>query len=375
MAYYPTDSSYQELILDRDIALIWPFFASGADIAVTDIMDISASSGGHKIILPNATLTSNGQNLLFNNIGGFSFDIIADDGITVIVSVDPGDILFLYLYDFSTSNGLWRVIPFGGGVNAITAITAHSSDASVLITDGSVTPPGGVIDFKLTGLLSNLIDQSNSGFPVITEYPEWDIRTLTAGSNIEITNPDGKFGDPIVNLSSAITNLTSLLVGNFAVSGSNIDASEQDTDLNMTTNGSGKLIFNGVAIDVDSNIVVNDLTVNGTFNNPLMLAAWCVFTDTVTGVNNTIITEDSQNVASITGSNGSYTITFTNPMASINYGVTISVGSNGATLPPPVYHGMWTIRDTTSLAITIVDSSGEFVTSVPDGVTVTVMSS
>lgn len=374
MAILPSDSSYQKILLTNNITLYWPFYTPEGEKTMTDIMDIEPDQNGWSITLPDASLAGIGSNFLLNNISIHSFKLLKNDGVTEITTIAGGEVKFINLTDNSTINGTWSVFPFGSGQNAITSLTATSSDASVLITDGSVVPPGGVMDFRLNGLLTNLIGQSSSGFPVITEYPEWEVRNFVAGSNIEIANPDGKFGNPVIDLNSALTGLTSLEVGDVTMSGSIITSNIVNGDIDLVTNGTGKANLNGVTIDVNNNIAnINDLTVNGKFSNPLMPSAWCVFTDTVTGSNNTIVNQASENVAGITGSNGSYVITFTNAMSSINYGIMITLGSNGSSLPPPVYHGFFTVRETTSATIAILDASGEFVQDAPDGVTVVVM--
>src|SRR5271170_336748 len=164
-------SSYQLINLTADIVLTWPFSFAGPP-TVADINDISPNQGGWTIAMPDATLAPIGQNVVFNNISAYSFQIIANDLTTVIATVTAGQVVTLYLYDNTTtpaSNGLWRVIPYGSGTNGIVALTAQSTDTSITITNGSITPPGGTINFKLPTSLTNLNTTiSNIGFPVIT---------------------------------------------------------------------------------------------------------------------------------------------------------------------------------------------------------------
>ena len=214
------------------------------------------------------------------------------------------------------------------------------------------------------------------GFPVIRSVEPMTFGTvdLVAGENITISNPDGISGEPVINLNNVVTGLSSLEVGDVTMSGSIITSNIAGGNIDMVTNGTGKLNFNGVTIDANNNIAnVNDLTVNGKFSNPYLPAAWCVFTDTVTGEDNTIVVENAQNITSITGSKGSYVINFINPMDSINYAVFITVASDGGALPPPIYHAMWTVRNINSLTIAILDASGEYVASIPHGVSVMVI--
>ena len=296
---------------------------------------------------------------------------------TELTTIAAGEVKFINLTGNTTTNGTWSVIPFGGGQATITTVTAQSSDNSINITNGNLIPPGGVIDFALPQSLTNFNDIADIGFPVIKTTAPLTFGTveLVSGENIVITNANGVSGEPVINLNNIVIGLSSLEVGDVTMSGSIITSNIANGNIDMVTNGTGKLNFNGVTVDTNNNIAnVNDLTVNGKFSNPLMPSAWCVFTDTVTGSSNNIVNQASENIASITGSNGRYVLTFTNAMSSINYGVIITLGSNGSTLPPPVYHAFFTVRETTSATIAILDASGEFVQSFPDGVTVVVMS-
>ena len=376
MAFLPSNSTYQKIELTADIVMYWPFYTPSGDITIADIMDVEANQAGWTITLPDASLSETGRNFIFSNISQYEFQVVLQDRMTELATIAAGEVKFINLTDNTTTNGTWSVIPFGGGQAAITAVTASSSDNSVNITNGSLIPPGGVIDFTLPQSLSNFNDIEAVGFPVIRSVEPMTFGTvdLVAGENITISNPDGISGEPVINLNNVVTGLSSLEVGDVTISGSIITSNIAGGNIDMVTNGTGNLNFNGVTIDANNNIAnVNDLTVNGKFSNPYLPAAWCVFTDTVTGSSNAIVNQASENITSITGSNGRYVLTFTNAMSSINYGVIITLGSNGSTLPPPVYHAFFTVRETTSATIAILDASGEFVQSFPDGVTVVVM--
>lgn len=65
---------------------------------------------------------------------------MCDDGITELITINGGEIKFINLTDNTTTNGVWSVIPFGGGQNAITSVGATSSDSSINITNGQLSP-------------------------------------------------------------------------------------------------------------------------------------------------------------------------------------------------------------------------------------------
>ena len=372
-------SSYQEIDLTSDIIFTWPTsFAGGPTIA--DINDISANQAGWTIAMPDASLVPVGQNAIFNNVSDYSFQIIANDLITVIATVASGQVIELYLRDNTTdpaTNGLWRVIPAGGGTNAITALTAQSTDSSITISNGVITPPGGKINFQLPTSITNLNTTISAvGFPVITGLTPltWTTVDLLSDSNINITNPDGTTGNPVFSLGSAIGPITSLSVGDLTLSGEVVTNDNLDGNIQLTTNGTGEVQINGVGIDIDGNLTgVNNLTVTGSFSNPFLPQAWCVFTDTLYGDSNLIVIQKNANVASVTGSAGTYTINFTTPMSSINYGVFITLGSTGGSLPF-ISNAYWIVRQTTSVTIVVTDASGELVVAVPNGVNIMVMS-
>lgn len=373
MAFLPSNSTYQKIDLTADIVMYWPFYTPSGDITIADIMDVEANQAGWTIALPDASLSETGRNFIFSNISQYEFQVVLQDRMTELTTIAAGEVKFINLTDNTTTNGIWSVIPFGGGQAAITTVTAQSSDNSINITNGSLIPPGGVIDFALPTSLTNFNNIATIGFPVIKQTAPMTFGTvdLVAGVNITIANPDGISGEPVINLNNVVTGLSSLEVGDITMSGSIITSNIANGNIDMVTNGTGKLNFNGVTVDINNNIAnVNDLTVNGKFSNPLMPSAWCVFTDTVTGEDNTIVVENAQNITSITGSKGSYVINFTEPMDSINYAVFITVASDGGALPPPIYHAMWTVRNTNSLTIAILDASGEYVASIPHGVSV-----
>jgi len=372
---YPTQVSYQLITLTDDIVLSWPSSFVGGPIAA-GFNDVNPDQAGWTITLPDATLAATGTDVIFNNISIYTFDILKNDN-SFLYTLNPGDIIDFKLYDVSTAAGLWRIIPFGGGYNGIVAFEAKSSNNSIDITNGNVVPPGAIIDFKLPASIFNLNNVITTGIPVIKSAAPltWDTTTITAGTNINVTDGDGILADPVINLLPDLSDLNSIQVGFFEVTGNDLQATDINTNLLFTTSGTGKLDLNGVLIDANGNTTISNLTVSGSFNNPFTPKAWCIFTDTIVGNSNSIVIEDHSNVTSISGSGGYYQIVFNTPMANINYGVMISLGSLGTTLPPIVYSGFWTTRNLSSVIISVVDASGELVTALPYGATVMIMSS
>ena len=253
-----SQNSYQLITLTANIVLSWPSsFGSGP--VVCDINDVNTAQNGYTITMPNATLVPNGTSAIFNNISGYSFTILASDGVTTITSVATGVIYNLYLYNNSTTNGSWRVIASGGGASSITTFTAESTDSSINISNGTVTAPSGTINFKLPASLTALNAVSNTGFPVISAINNgvdtWSTVSITAGDNILITNGNGVDGNPVINVNPSMTALTAVTVGNFNITGSSISPVGSNTGLSFTSNGTGTLTFNGITIDGSSCMV------------------------------------------------------------------------------------------------------------------------
>jgi hypothetical protein len=326
-------------------------------VQTTNIVSVGISSpnfinrdNGWSITLPNATLATPGQNIQYNNIGLFPFQILANDGILIIADVLPGDIYYLYLNNNSTSNGSWNPVRLTDGSTGINSVSAPLSQ------------PGGVIDFKLPASVFNLNNVNTTGFSVITATaPQtWATRELLGGTNINITDGDGVSTNPIINLDTAIDIGSITLTTGLSLSGDTISNSE-DNDVQINTTGTGVVLINGVSINASGNL-----------SGVATPKVYFTFTDTIVPLNNVIDIQDQSQVASITGSGGVYTINFSTTLASTNYGVFLGLGSTGG--PSPfVSHAFWTLKTTNSVSIAVVDASGVLVQSLPNGITGMIM--
>lgn len=373
---YPAQVSYQKITLTGNITLSWPS-SFATSVVAAGFNDVEPNQDGWSINLPDATLASPGTDVIFNNITNFEF-VINDNTGEELLLMEPGFIVDFKLYDNTTTRGGWRIIPFMGGYNGIVSFTAQSSDNTIVITNGNnVQPPGGTINFQLPVSLKNLNQLDVPGLVVATNTDPltWNAVELTADSNFTITNADGVDGNPQIALNTSLNGLASIGVGGLTLTGSVISAAVTDGEVQIASDGTGSVLINGVDIDTSSNISIpGNLTVSGLFNNPFTPKAWCEFTDTIVGESNDITIASQENVSSITGSNGNYTINFTNNLSNINYGVLITLGTdNGST--PFVSHGFYTVKEMEYVTISIVDASGQLVSAVPNGVTVVIFSS
>lgn len=328
-------SSYQHLFFAENLTLSWANPYTGGAV-VMDMNDLSPTKEGLMMMLPFAHDVSPGTGFILNNVSAFAVSVI-DVTLREIAALQGGDVLYFYLIDTSDAAGEWRVIPWGGGVNALTALTAQSSDASVLITDGKVSPPGGVIDFQLPSCLSNLTLVKVGGL-VIAKVDDHSLTfqtgTLQAGANIILENPDGLTGNPLIGLSSTLSQLVSLETQGLHIEGSTLTALENDLtlgNLHLQSSGNkGVIALNPVTVDRQGNMAgIKDLSLTGRLLNSFIPKAWCCFVDNGQKTNN-IILQDSAGVASVTGSQGSYVITFAQALPNGNYGFALNIQKSSA---------------------------------------------
>lgn len=331
---------------------------------------------GWTITLPDATLTTPGQNFQFKNISLFPFQILAHDGITNIANISSGDLYYLYLNDNSTPNGNWNPERLTNGSSSISSVIVDSPNSTIAVTNGALTPPGGKIHLDVATSLVNLNNLSPSGgFLVSTGTGTWTTRDLVSGGNIVITNGDGVTTDPVIDINSkGIIGIASAGIGDLQLSGNLITTTVTNGGIQLSSAGTGKVSINGMQIDTSSNItggnnltLTGSLTIGGSFVSPTTPKVIFNFTNTsVVPVGNTIVQLSQYNVASVTGSNGTYIITFTTPLASANYAVNFGSGSNGGT--PNANHVYVTLKTPGTLTIAVIDGSGVLVPYSPDGI-------
>lgn len=377
MAFYPSQGTCQEINLTANIQLDYPYSANTNNVTVTDVIDVSATALNLNIFLPDATLTSNGFSITFNNVGSNTFNIVLNDRLTTLTTIAQGAVVAIYLYDNSTINGSWRIIPFGGGTNAISALTLTSSDNSIIVTNGVITPPGGTIGVELPTIISSIQSLTNyvPGIVVVNlNNPlSWGVVALNSGSNITINNPDGSTGDPVIDLNDTIT-LTQITAGNIVINNDLITNTDSGGVLSITSNGTNSVLnLNSVLVDTQGDISgVNNLTIDGIFKSPNTAKAWCRFSNT----SGSLATLASYGISGITynSTNYQYTINFTTPMGNVNYGVFITCANNNSTPPLQTRLGYDVIRQTTSVTIVLTDSSGEILPDIPEGVSVMIFS-
>lgn len=117
---YPSEISYSALDLVADVVLSWPEETSASENLATRIMDITSSSAGLKIILPDATKAGTGETILFNNQGSYTITVSNADDVQV-VTVAAGELWQIYLTNNSTTSGSWESLQYGATVSEANA--------------------------------------------------------------------------------------------------------------------------------------------------------------------------------------------------------------------------------------------------------------
>lgn len=119
----PAQVGYRAISLTADITLVWPTDAPTSANIASQKMDVTPDQTGWTITMPDATLVSPGQDVLFFNPSAFSFSV-EDSAGGALTTVAAGEAKFLYLRSNSTAAGTWRIIDYGVG--------SSSPDASAL---------------------------------------------------------------------------------------------------------------------------------------------------------------------------------------------------------------------------------------------------
>ena len=113
---YPSAVSYSAIALTVDVTLSWPEETSTSINLATKIIDVTAASAGLKIFLPNADKAGNGETILFNNLGAYTFTVVDSTGVQV-VTPSSGTLWQIYLTSNATAAGVWETLQYGASLS------------------------------------------------------------------------------------------------------------------------------------------------------------------------------------------------------------------------------------------------------------------
>lgn len=117
----PSQVGYEALTISTNTTLAWPVNGNTTSV-VANIIEVTATTTGLKLIMPPATQVSDGQSSLIRNIGSNAFTVVDNSGNT-IVTIASGIAEYIYVTDNSTINGSWETVTFGAGTSAANAVT------------------------------------------------------------------------------------------------------------------------------------------------------------------------------------------------------------------------------------------------------------
>lgn len=233
--------SYTAITLTASASLSWPIQFQNENDVVSQWLDVSPNAGGYILTLPTALNTvSVGQTFIVNNPSASNFTLNTY-GAASSYAINAGTTWQFILIDNSTDHGLWRVVPYAGGVTAITSIGLNSGTNNISIGAVPANPitSAGTFTINLARDLSAvaglgttngiLYRTGNSAAPV------WSGVTIQAGANMVMT-PPAIPATPyyIAALATTLAGLTQVTVGNLTFNGSTII----NTNATLTLTGS-----------------------------------------------------------------------------------------------------------------------------------------
>jgi hypothetical protein len=370
--------SRQPINLTADVTLTWPASFNGNNLVLWDKVVVNSDQDGWAITLPAGNLGGQvSATQYFYNTGGFNF-IIKDNTGAALHTINAGTIYEVALDNATTRAGTWSINPYQSGAAVINTFTIESTNASINVANGTINPPGGIVNLTLPTSLSNLLPLNKAGYPAIlsTAPLTWAVRTMTGGVNITVTDGDGVANNTLIDLDSDITDLTSLEVGNLRLAANTLEVTDENGNLVLSSNGTGDIQANGVIIDADSNIAAHDLNLSGTFVSPYVPKAIVAFSDTASGDVHTIsliFGGVSTNLIPTFLSQATYAFAFATVRGDTDYTATCECASTSGDQPLLLHARFINSSKTTSgFNIVVMDAAGELFTDIPNGMTVTV---
>ena len=261
----PANKSYNVINLDQNITLSWPTQFLDTGNVVASWMDVNATVAGRTLTMPDATLASNGQQIIIVNTGNQNFNLLKNDNTLILQNIAPGNAVCIHLYGNATTAGQWRAIPFGQGQTAVSQVAATAPARGFAIAGSPITNNGTLV-FTLSNMLAALEQLAlagNKGFIVQKADSDIVIRKITSDdANVVVENQDGDADDIKIKLNPNGLELISAILGNVVISGNSIVSNDQNGDINITPDGTG-IIKAGKDLELASNKKLQFLTADG----------------------------------------------------------------------------------------------------------------
>ena len=118
----PSEFGYQAITITTNTTTYWPYNYAGTGITIAKNNDVTASTAGLSITLPDATEVSTGEDFLIKNAGANSFSV-KDAGGNTLTTIASGVAKYFVLTNNNTSAGAYDVTTFGTGTSTADAGT------------------------------------------------------------------------------------------------------------------------------------------------------------------------------------------------------------------------------------------------------------
>ena len=149
----PSQVGYESLTISADTELQWPVNGNTTSV-VANIIDVTATAGSLKLVLPPANEVSTGQSVLIRNSGSFAFTV-TDTGLNTVVSIASGIAEYIYLTNNTTINGVWETVTFGAGVSSANAAALAGYGLTAISTTLNTSTPVTLVYSDYTFLPSD----------------------------------------------------------------------------------------------------------------------------------------------------------------------------------------------------------------------------
>ena len=148
----PTDVSYYPLSFSTNQTLYWPATVNGQQVPAARIIDCTPTASGLSIALPAGNQGTVGADILFRNLGNYSFlvtDSTGGNSFTVPIGISK----YVYLTDNTTTAGTWNNVTFAAGTSVADA--ASLAGAGLTTVSGQLATTQNVVDVTSAPTINN----------------------------------------------------------------------------------------------------------------------------------------------------------------------------------------------------------------------------
>lgn len=114
------DVAFAEYTFASELILFWPQFSNGQPNIAARFMNLTASAAALNVSMPDAMLTTVGQDVIIFNAGSNAFNVVDSQG-GAIATIATGQTYYILLNDNTTQAGGWQTVQFGVGTGSASA--------------------------------------------------------------------------------------------------------------------------------------------------------------------------------------------------------------------------------------------------------------